>query len=123
METDLKQLGQEWAGAELRGDVSALDSMLTDDFAAVGPRGFLLSKQQWLDRYRSGDLKHESFILDGVDVRRYGDAAVVTSRETTQSTYQGRDAGGNVRMTQVFVKQDGRWLLATVHLSPIAGPP
>lgn len=48
--------GPRWADAERRGDVEALDALLTDDFSAVGPYGFVLDKKRWLDRYVSGGL-------------------------------------------------------------------
>ena len=57
---DLNQLGQEWAEAELRGNTSFLGEMLTDEFVGIGPRGFMLSKEEWIARHTSGDLKYEA---------------------------------------------------------------
>jgi ketosteroid isomerase-like protein len=121
MEDHLQALGQEWAAAELRGDTTFLDHTLTDDFVGIGPRGFMLTKEQWLARYTSGGLRQDSFIWDEVRVRVYGDAAVATGRQTQQGAFQGHDIAGQFRVTQVFVRQQGRWLLAALHLSPIAG--
>ena len=120
---DLIQVGQRWASAELHGDVPFLKSILAEDFLGVGPRGFMLTKEQWLQRYESGDLKNESFGWDDIRVRLYGDAAIVTGREMTKNKYRGQDAGGQFRITQVFVKNSGRWLLASIHLSPIVEAP
>jgi ketosteroid isomerase-like protein len=121
LEDHLAELGQEWAAAELGGDAPTLDTMLADDFVGVGPRGFMLTKEQWLARYRSGDLRQDSLIWDEVRVRVYGDAAVATGRQTQQGAFQGHDIAGQFRVTQVFVQRGGRWLLVTMHLSPIAG--
>lgn len=117
---DSEALGQDWAAAEQRGDATALEPMLADDFVAIGPRGFMLTKQQWLGRYASGDLRHKSLTWDDVQVRAYGDAAVATGVQAQTGTYQGHDVGGRFRGTHVFVRQDGRWQLAGLHLSPIA---
>jgi ketosteroid isomerase-like protein len=121
MEDHVQELGQKWAAAELRGDTATLDHMLVDDFVGIGPRGFMLTKEQWLARYTSGGLRQDSFTWDEVRVRVYGDAAVATGRQTQQGTFQGHDIAGQFRVTQVFVRQDGRWLLAALHLSPVAG--
>jgi ketosteroid isomerase-like protein len=121
MEDHLLALGQEWATAELHGDAAALDHLLTDDFVGIGARGFMLTKEQWLARYTSGSLRLYSFTWDEVRVRVYGDAAVTTARQTQQGAFQGHDIAGQFRVTQVFVRQGGRWLLASLHLSPIAG--
>lgn len=120
MDDQLKELGQEWATAERQGDAAALARILADDFVGIGPRGFMLTKEQWLARYQSGDLRHESFTWDDVRVRVYGDAAVATGRQTQQGAFQGHDIAGQFRVTQVFVHQQGRWLLAALHLSAIA---
>ena len=56
-------------------------------------------------------------------MRVYGDAGVVVGRETVEGKYQDHDLQGQFRTTLVFVKQQGRWLLANLHLSPIAGRP
>lgn len=116
----LEVLAREWAAAEQRGDTASLAHMLADDFVGIGPRGFMLTKEQWLARYTSGGLRNASFALDEVRVRVYGDAAVATGRQTQRGDFQGHDIAGQFRTTQVFVRQDGRWLLAALHLSPIA---
>ena len=119
-EQQVTALGREWAAAELRGDTAFLSQTLADDFVGVGPRGFMLTKEQWLARYQSGDLQHAAFTWEKVRVRAHGDAAVVTGRQSQQGTFQGREIAGEFRGTQVFVRQDGRWVLVALHLSPIA---
>jgi ketosteroid isomerase-like protein len=117
------QLGQRWANAERAGDADALAPLLADDFLLVGPLGFMLDKTQYLGSRRSGDLKHESLVCEDVRVRVYGDAAVAVGSLTQRSTYQGRDASGRFRVTQVAIRQGDRWMLAGLHYSPIAQPP
>ena len=119
----LKKLGEDWATAELRGDTAFLERGLADNFVGVGPRGFMLTKDQWLVRHESQALRYESFQLDEVRVRVYGDAAVVIGRETMEGKYEEYAIRDQFRATLVFVKQQERWLLAGLHLSPIAGRP
>jgi hypothetical protein len=115
---ELAEFGRCWAEAERRGDVTALDALLTDDFTAVGPRGFVLDKTKWLDRYASGGLVHDSFTWDEVTIRQYGRSAVAVGVQGQQSVFDGRDADGDFRVTQTIVEVDGRWRLAAVHLTP-----
>jgi hypothetical protein len=78
-------LVREWVDAELRGDAQALDTLLAADFVGVGPRGFVLTRQQWLARYRSGDLRNTGFELRDPQVRDYGAAAVVVGTQAQQT--------------------------------------
>jgi ketosteroid isomerase-like protein len=119
---ELADFGRRWADAERRGDVSALDALLTDDFTAVGPRGFVLGKEQWLDRYASGALVHDDFTWNDVTLRQYGGTAVAVGVQGQQSVYDGRDADGRFRITQTLVEVEGQWRLAAVHLSETGAP-
>src|SRR6266487_7033713 len=79
-----------WANAELRGDATFLERILADDYIGIGPLGFMLTKQEWLARHQSGDLKYESFNLDEVQVRVYNDdATVLTGRQVQNGAYRG----------------------------------
>src|SRR5919199_679946 len=118
----VEEFAQEWAAAEQRGDAAFLEGALTDDFVGVGPWGFMLNKEQWLGRF-AGGLSYESLTLDEMEARFYGEAAVATCRQKQAGEFQGNDVGGEFRATLVFVEQEGRWLLAGLHLSPIAGAP
>jgi ketosteroid isomerase-like protein len=117
------ELGREWAEAELRSDVQALDALLDPDFICVGPLGFVLNKDQYLAGRRSGDLKHGAFAWQDVRVRVYDNAAVAVGSQIQKTTYQCHDASGQFRATQVFARKPEGWLMVSLHLSPIGQPP
>ena len=123
----LIKLAEDWANVELAGDTDYLRATLADDFVGVGPRGFTLTKEEWLNRHELETLKFGSFALDEVGVRRYGDAAVVICRQDAVGVYEdenGRyDIHEQFRATLVFVRQQGGWLLAGLQLSTILGRP
>jgi ketosteroid isomerase-like protein len=119
----VRELGRRWVEAEQRGDVDTLDAISADDFTLVGPVGFVLNKQQWLDRYRNDAFVTRSLVWDGIEVRDYGDAAVAIGCHTQQASYQGQLVDGQFRATHIVVRRHDQWLLAGLHLSPIGGPP
>jgi len=110
-------IGQRWAAAEQAGDVAALDALLDTRFVGVGPRGFVLPREQWIARYQSGDLRNESFRLDEATVRDYGDSAIAVARVTQTAYYRRQENSGEFRASLHVVRHSGRWLLAGCQLS------
>ena len=119
MQNELQELGREWAAAEVRGDVSALATMLADDFVGVGPLGFTLTKEQWLDRHRSGDLVYEEITWEDVDVRVHDCAAVAIGLQTQRARYRGHAVDGRLRATQIYIRAGDRWQIEGVQLSSL----
>ncbi len=122
-EQDVRKLVAEWAAAERKGDSASMQRTLTDDFVGIGPRGFMLSKDEWIQRFASGNLNYESLELDEVSVRAYGDAAVVTGRDRQRVKYQNQPMDSELRIMQVWIRQQGQWRLAGLQYSPILGRP
>jgi ketosteroid isomerase-like protein len=122
-EQEVLHLADTWAAAELRGDTAFLEDRLSDDFIGIGPLGFMLTKQEWIARHQSGDLKYQSFSLVEVKVRVYSDAAILTGREVQEAAYRGNLIPGQFRITLVFIQQQGQWRLASLQLSAIGQPP
>lgn len=111
-----------WVDAEARGDAAALDVLLDADFRGDGPHGFVLTKQEWLDRYRTGELVNGGFEWRDARVRTQGNAVVVTGVQRQQASYRGQDWSGWFRATLVAVRTDGRWSIVNLQLSgPIDG--
>jgi ketosteroid isomerase-like protein len=118
-------LVQHWAAAEQQNDAGLVDGVLAEDFAGVGPLGFVLTREQWLVRFASG-LVNRSFAIEDTQVRGYGSAAVVVGVLAQETSWQGGDNSGRFRVTLVAVRSGDRWLLASVHIGPLqipAGPP
>ncbi len=122
-EQEVARLVDSWATAELRGDTAFLENLLTDDFVGVGPLGFLLNRQEWLARHRSGDMKYTAHTLDETSVRAYNEAAIVIGRLAQNATYQGNPINVQMRTTLVFVRQHGQLQLAGLHFCNIGQPP
>jgi ketosteroid isomerase-like protein len=106
-----------WTEAESRSDADALDALMTDDCSLIGPAGFILNREQCLDRYRTGSLKTETFSWSDAKVREYGITFVLVGVVTLRASYQGRDASGRSRVTQIAVLQDGQWKCAGLQFS------
>ncbi|WP_051165911.1 nuclear transport factor 2 family protein [Amycolatopsis orientalis] len=121
--TEIADLGKRWAAAEVAGDLDTLGGLVADEFRLVGPLGFVLDREQWLDRYRSGALVTERLDWRDVDVRVRGDTAIAIGVHEQEATHQGKRVDGTFRATHVLVRGDDGWQIAGMHLSPMGAPP
>ena len=123
-EQDVLAVLDEFAAAELKADTGALEGLLAADFLGVGPLGFVLTKDQWLDRYLSGALVPAAFELRDVGVREYGDTAVALAVQKQEGSYHGHPANGEFRAVLVLTRQEGGWVIVSCQLSgPLGRPP
>ncbi len=98
---DIAAFLTDWTTAETGRDVETLDRQLAPDFTGIGPLGFTLTKTNWLDRHATGALTYNTFRLEELHLRAYGDTAVVTAHQITEGTYQGHPLPGQLRVTEV----------------------
>ena len=112
-----------WIYAEARGDAASLDALLDVEFRGDGPRGFVLTKQEWLDRYRHGDLVTSAFEWEDTHVRVHADTVFVRGIQTQKAEYRGEDWSGRFLATLVAVRHDGRWSIVNLQLSELPDDP
>src|SRR5216683_982416 len=94
---EIKKLEQERNQAIVRNDAAALDRMSSADYTVIDRWGNLVSKAQMVEGFKSGATKFESRELSDLNVRVYGNTAVVTGRVTQKETDHGKDASGEHR--------------------------
>lgn len=119
----IEHLEDLWRTAILRGNISAMDALLADDYMAISPTGILQSKEQTLANLRAGNVHFTSLDLSDRKIRLYGTTALVTSRaEVTGSGPEG-DFSGSYRYTRVYVKDArGAWRIVSFEASRIKEP-
>ncbi len=122
VEQTIRRLENERSQASLRRDTATLERILGDDFSAVGTSGAVRNKAQWLADNKSGAMKVESQSFADVNVRAYGDAAVITGVATQKGQDKGKDISGQVRFTRVYVKRNGQWQIVAAHNSRLVQP-
>jgi uncharacterized protein (TIGR02246 family) len=111
---------EEWGRAMITNDAEAIGRYMADDWTIVGPDGSVHGKAHFLELVKSGQLTHHTMTADEIEVRVYGDAAVVTCRSVSAGAYQGRPFRELERVSDFFVKEQGRWVCVRTHLSRIA---
>lgn len=120
VQDEIKKLEQERNQAIVRNDAAALDRMSSADYTVINLRGELLNKTQIVNGFKSGAIKFDSRELSDLNVRVYGNTAVVTGRVTQKAMENGKDTSGEHRFTRVLVKEKGSWVSVAVQTTTIA---
>ena len=106
-----------WVAAEASADAAALDALLGEDFRGDCPRGYVLTKDEWLDRYRKHGLTHTRFAWEGTRVRVHEGTVVAMGILDQVAAEADSDWTGRYRATLVAVRAGGRWSIVNLQLS------
>jgi ketosteroid isomerase-like protein len=121
-ERELTQLIKDLNEAVVKADVPVLERLLHEDYVHHRPRGTVENRAQYLESRKARRVDFESLVSDEINVRLYGDTALVTGR----STAKGKDQHGKMdeqrRWTRVLVRRDGRWQFVHYQGTPIPKP-
>ena len=92
------------------GDIETARRLHADDFQLVNPAGVTLSKVEYLGDIASGNLDYLIWEPETIEVRPYGDAAVIRYRAQSQAIVAGQKTPlRRFWHTDVYEKRDGRW--------------
>jgi peptidylprolyl isomerase len=105
----LSGLERRWAEAFKARDRQALDRLLANDFIFTDVDGQVYNKSQYIEGVTKV-IKVDSYEIDDLTTRVYGDTGVVAGRWAGRLTVGGKDASGAFRFTDTFVRRLGRWL-------------
>ena len=116
----LIEVAHAWDRAMIENDAEKIGRFMADDWAIVGPDGSIGDKKTFLALVTSGALTHDVMESAELNVRVYGDAAVVIASGVSGGKYQGREFREVERSSSVFVRQGSEWRCVLTHLSRLA---
>ncbi len=122
VQNQLKRLEKQRTEALMKGDAGFLDRTTADDYTMITSSGQLRTKGRMMGDLKSGEVKFQSADVDDLEVRVYGDTAVVTGRHTQKAQSAGNDISGEYRFTRVYVKQKGQWKAVAYQATRIYKP-
>lgn len=120
---ELLRLDREISVATWTGDTLWFEENLADDFVLVTPAGTVRSKQEVIRGVATPGLKMDPYDPTDVQVRVYGDTAVITGRMMQRFLVGGVRHAYDLRYTDVYVRRRGRWLLVSGHTSRVTTRP
>jgi hypothetical protein len=123
VEDSIKALEEARGQALLRGDTVAISRMTAPEFNELTRFGTIRPRAANMRDVGSGLLRLTSVRFDSLNVRLYGDVAILQGITDNTGTMGGIPFSGRIRYTRVFVRRDGRWQAVTMQHTPMQGPP
>jgi hypothetical protein len=105
---ELMKLENELTTASFNGDISTLANYVADDYSGTGADGKTQNKNQLLSSIKPDKVTKSWKITDGELVSANENSAVLTYIQS-QTLRDGRTF--RARVTDTFVKRNGRWLV------------
>ena len=136
IEPALKVAIAERQRANLKGDTQQIEALMAAEYVQTDVGGRVQTKSEWLTSYfkpladmiKRREFRWTAWEESDVQTRTFGDTVVVVGKlklEGEGATFvPGRDwvksAGGKLgpttmAFTRVWIKRDGKWLLAAIH--------
>ncbi|HET7282007.1 MAG TPA: nuclear transport factor 2 family protein [Sphingomicrobium sp.] len=112
-------LEREWRDALCSRDMERLQSLVHKDFVLIGTRStgpFMMSRDDWLDAIQRRQV--DAIDVEVQDATVVGDVMIGTVQARWRLKYLGRVIEDCVVLTDVWVKDDGRWQAIRRHSTP-----
>ena len=117
---ELYRLEAVWNDAHVKGDADTLDQLWANDLVVTVAAMPVMNKADSLAMVRSNRMPFIKYETSELNVRRFGNSAVVTGRLLRERSMNGKAIIDNWRFTKTYVMVEGRWRVVAWHASPAA---
>jgi hypothetical protein len=117
---ELLRLDKELSVATWTGDPMWFEQNLSDDYVLITPNGTTRTKRDVVSELGTPGMKMDPFDAIEVQIRIYGDSAILNGRMLQRYTLGRVRYANDLRYTDVYVKKRGRWWLVSGHASNVA---
>ena len=118
--SQIHQAEREWLLAHLNCDVVALDHLMADEYTQINSTGCVVSKAEVIASFESGARHWDEAHSDELQVRMYGETAVVIGRWQARGVNAGQAFDYAARYLSMWVWRDGRWQMVSDQSTDIS---
>jgi len=107
----IKKFENDIGDAMVASNIEKLNQAYADDWATIASSGEKFTKEGLLQDFKSGNHKLVSFENGPMDVRVFGDVAVVQASVTEKRIQDGKDISGQFVFMDLLKKRAGQWVI------------
>lgn len=106
----VKAADKAWATATVKADEAALTKLLADDLQYIHSNAEIDTRATFIANMKNGVRSYQRLDHEGMDVRLYGNTAVLTATAQVVTATKGTAAPvAHLRFIHVWLYKQGRW--------------
>lgn len=119
---EVRKLEQRFNEAIVEGDVAFFNRILAEDFTHTSQSGKFRTRAEWMKGREQGKSSYQSFETEDVQIRIYGDTAIVTGRSDAKwREAEAQPQSGQYRFLRVWVRRDHGWQAVAFQSTAVTG--
>ena len=108
-EQAIRNLDEQRIAALIQPDIPALERIMADDFTYTHTSGQTQTKAEFLGDFKAGTRVFKSLKESDIQLRVYGNAAILTGRCDLTGVNAGKDFVLAMHFTEVYANLNGHW--------------
>jgi len=114
---ELLRLEHLWNDAHIRGDAAILNRLWADDLEVAVPKMPVMKKGELVKFVDSGRMKFQRYETSDLNIRIYGQSALVTGRLQRKREINGHVMEDDWHFTKVYLRGADGWRVVSFHAS------
>ena len=117
--SEFQEIENNFNKAVISNKVDEIKKCVTEDWVIVDAQGGIIPQEGFFNVLEQGFLSHSTMTKEILRVKVYGDVALVTGRGQNTGTWQGKPLEADEWITDVYKKENKKWLCVLTHLTPV----
>jgi ketosteroid isomerase-like protein len=117
---ELTAQADRWDKAIVAKDRTAIEGNMAPEFRIIDAAGNVENRAAFVDGLVSPNLVIDPYTVEDLDVRLYGDVALLSGRTRMTGRYDGKPFTSHYRYIDIYHRRDGGWKIVSVQISKIA---
>lgn len=106
--------------AMISNNVDEISNCISVDWVLVDAGGGIIPRERIMYVIKQGMLKHTTMTKEILRVKVYDNIALVTGRGKNTGTWQGEPMQADEWITDVYRKENDKWICVLTHLTPVS---
>lgn len=114
-----QQIEDNFNAAVITNNIDEIKKCVSSDWVLIDSQGGIIQQKGFFNVLEQGLLSHSTMTKEILRVKVYGDIALITGRGQNTGTWQGLPIVADEWITDVYKKENDKWLCVLTHLTPV----